>query len=183
MESGLTVRPVRRDDVDRLVDVHIASWQSAYRGQIPDEILDGLESTRARRRVLWESFLADERQPAFLAERDGEIVGFVHVGPARAPIDGSVGELYAIYVHPKAWDQGVGRALFLKGEEALRKLGYDTAILWVLESNRRARDFYESAGWQADGQTKIEERPNVTLHEVRYSRTWRGNRPSGEDRL
>jgi GNAT superfamily N-acetyltransferase len=172
--SGPTIRRVRREDVEGLIDVHIASWQAAYRGQIPDAILDRLDSTRPRRRALWDSFIEDERQPAFLAERDGEILGFVHVGPARPPVDASIGELYAIYLHPKAWDQGIGRALFAVGEDALSSLGYETAILWVLETNRRARDFYEAAGWRADGQTKIEERPGATFREVRYSQRWTG---------
>jgi ribosomal protein S18 acetylase RimI-like enzyme len=170
--SGLAVRRARREDVEGLIDVHIASWQAAYRGQIPDAILDRLDSTRPRRRALWDSFIEDEQQPAFLAERDGEILGFVHVGPARPPVDPSIAELYAIYLHPKAWDQGIGRALFTAGEDALRMRGYDTAILWVLETNRRARAFYEAAGWHADGETKIEERPGATLREVRYSRRW-----------
>ena len=165
------MRPVAPADVERLIDVHIASWRSAYRGQLPDEVLDNLDSTRPRRRSLWESFLADKSQPAYIAERDGEILGFVHVGPARPPVDRSIGELYAIYVHPKAWDRGVGRALFVRAEAALRELGYADAVLWVLETNRRAREFYEAAGWSADGDTKIEELPQVTLHEVRYSRT------------
>lgn len=85
-----------------------------------------------------------------------------------------MGELYAIYLDPKAWAQGVGRAPLTTGEEALRELGYVIAVLWVLETNRRARDFYEAAGWRADGETKIEERPGVTLREVRYSRRWPG---------
>ena len=87
-------------------------------------------------------------------------------------MDPAIGELHAIYLHPAAWDQGVGRALFRQGEDALRSLGYRSAILWVLETNRRARDFYEAAGWRADGETKIEQRERWTLHEVRYSRTW-----------
>src|SRR5919201_4268286 len=169
--SGNLIRPVRRADIDDVVDVHIASWQTAYRGQLPDKLLDGLGSSRDRRRARWTEFLADRRQPAFLAERDGEVLGFVHVGPARAPVDASIGELYAIYLHPTAWDQGIGRALLGRGEDALRELGFGTAVLWVLESNRRAREFYGAAGWIADGETKIEEWPDVTLHEVRYSRT------------
>ena len=116
--------------------------------------------------------LADDRQRAFAAERDGEVVGFVNVGPANPPVDPAIGELHAIYLHPKAWDQGIGRALFLQGEEALRALGYRAAILWVLGTNRRAREFYEAAGWHADGETKAEDRGTFTLHEVRYSRTW-----------
>jgi len=170
--GALAIRPAREEDIADLVDVHIASWRAAYRGQVPDEVLDGLDATRGRRDRIWREMLADDRQRALVAERDGKVVGFVNLGPAHPPVDPAIGELHAIYLHPAAWDQGVGRALFRQGEDALRSLGYRSAILWVLETNRRARDFYEAAGWRADGETKIERRERWTLHEVRYSRTW-----------
>jgi len=53
-------------------------------------------------------------------------------------------------------------------QDALRRAGFDEAVLWVLETNVRARRFYEIAGWKPDGQTKADERGTVTLHEVRY---------------
>ena len=30
--------------------------------------------------------------------------------------------------------------------------GFDQVTLWVLDSNARARRFYEAGGWRADGQ-------------------------------
>jgi hypothetical protein len=41
----------------------------------------------------------------------------------------------------------------------------------VLETNARARRFYEIAGWMADGGTKVEHRGEVELREIRYRRT------------
>ena len=42
---------------------------------------------------------------------------------------------------------------------------------WVLDSNRRAIDFYEAMGFINDGKTKTEQRDNaVELREVRYRR-------------
>jgi ribosomal protein S18 acetylase RimI-like enzyme len=52
--------------------------------------------------------------------------------------------------------------------EGLRCRGFDEAVLWVLETNERARRFYEKAGWKTDGQTKTEERGPVVLNDVRY---------------
>jgi len=107
----------------------------------------------------------------FVAVRDGIVVGFVSVGaPDDKALAADVGELYAIYVQPNAWDIGAGRALMSSAVHALRELGYAGAVLWVLGSNERARRFYERAGWSTDGATKVEERPGVALHEVRYAR-------------
>jgi hypothetical protein len=48
---------------------------------------------------------------------------------------------------------------------------FAAAILWVLDTNERARRFYEAAGWRPDGGTKREDRPGGTLNEIRYRRS------------
>ena len=57
----------------------------------------------------------------FVAERDGEVVGFASVGRSRDEDEREdEGELYAIYVHPTAGIDGIGRALIERGEESMR---------------------------------------------------------------
>src|SRR5438093_922072 len=153
----VVVRRATQADVDAIVDVHVETWKVAYRGQLPDEYLDGLDATRPRRGVIWQRAIDSPAQRVLVAEQDGRVVGFVSVGPADdKTLAAEVGELYAIYVHPRAWDIGAGRALMSQGVEAMRELGYARAVLWVLGSNERARRFYERAGWSADGATKVE---------------------------
>jgi hypothetical protein len=43
----------------------------------------------------------------------------------------------------------------------------------MLDSNNRARRFYEAGGWAADGAAKLDDRPGFMLHEVRYRRVAR----------
>ena len=166
----IAVRAASLSDIDDIVDVHIATWKVAYRGQLPDEYLDGLDATRSRRPPIWQQAIGDPATRVAVAESDGHVVGFVSVGRSDEPLPAGCGELYAIYVHPSAWDTGVGRALMTRALDDLRFLGYSSAILWVLDSNTRARTFYERGGWRADGETKTETRPGVVLNEVRYAR-------------
>jgi RimJ/RimL family protein N-acetyltransferase len=51
---------------------------------------------------------------------------------------------------------------------ALRRRGFTTATLWVLEDNPRARRFYEREGWVLDGEQREEEFLGVAISEVRY---------------
>lgn len=51
---------------------------------------------------------------------------------------------------------------------SIRSRSQSRATLWVLETNERARRFYEIAGWLPDGATKTEMRGSVELREVRY---------------
>jgi ribosomal protein S18 acetylase RimI-like enzyme len=104
-----------------------------------------------------------------VARVHGEIVGFVSVGRGTDP--DTDGELYAIYVLPAYWGSGVGRALMQAGEERLRELGHQHAILWVLEDNPRARRFYEAAGWTLDGTRRPIEIFGQPVPEMRYEKS------------
>ena len=81
-----------------------------------------------------------------------------------------------LYVDPAFWGRGVGRALML---QALAGFGYLQATLWVLDSNARARRFYEAGGWQPDNSTRTarmgvsfdEHAAGVEIVEVRYRRS------------
>ena len=55
------------------------------------------------------------------------------------------GELAAIYLLPGAWGKGLGRELMSSALSALSDAGFGEATLWVLDTNSRARRFYEAA--------------------------------------
>ena len=84
-----------------------------------------------------------------------------------------VGELFAIYLHPDVVERGIGKALMAKAEQFLCDESYLEATLWVLDTNTRARRFYESLDWQPDGATQDEPGLGYTLHEVRYRKRLR----------
>jgi GNAT superfamily N-acetyltransferase len=83
-----------------------------------------------------------------VAAEGGEIAGFASFGPSRdRDTDPRVtGDVFAIYADPDAWRTGTGRALMGSAVAELARLGYADAILWVLDTNDRARRFYALAG-------------------------------------
>ena len=80
------------------------------------------------------------------------------------------GEVSAIYALADAWGRGVGRALMDAALAGLASGGFTEVMLWVLEGNERAIRFYERAGFQPDGATKIDNTRGFALHELRYHR-------------
>jgi GNAT superfamily N-acetyltransferase len=160
----MEVRKATPEDAAGIARVQERGWQAAYRHVFPADELDRGGFIQADR---WTERLA--HPPAgwstFVAEHDGEVVGFTSVGPSRD--ENGIGELYAIYVDPEHWATGTGRALVERAEEQLRA-GYTEVTLWVLEDNPRARSFYERAGWSVDGGRKAEARWGVRAPEVRY---------------
>ncbi len=167
----MKVRPARPTDAPAIARAHIRSWQAAYRGLLPDEMLDGLDSHIERRTQRWEDILAHDLDHVLVAEQLDEVVGFAHVSRCRDEDHGllhHVGEIPAIYLMKEAWGLGLGRSLMAGAERLLVEARFDRACLWVLEGNARARRFYEAAGWSADGAEKSETMPGASLHEVRY---------------
>lgn len=153
----------------------MATWRVAYRELLPDDLLDAL-SVRDRERA-WRHHL-DEGVPVLLAEQDTEPVGFVAWGPSRdRDDDADVGELYALYVHPRAWASGTGRALHDAACTALVGAGCTAATLWVLRGNVRARAFYACHGWVPDGTVRTEHLASAVLPELRYRCSLRRLRP------
>jgi GNAT superfamily N-acetyltransferase len=159
------VRRARREDAPAIAEVHVRTWQAAYRDVLPVDRLDAI--TVGQRIPLWERLLANPAQTTFVAEAGDRIVAFVNVGPSREP--DAEGELYAIYALPEAWGTGTASELMSAALAALRTAGHANAVLWVLEDNPRARRFYEREGWAVDGTRKQEQFLGSDVAEVRYA--------------
>lgn len=160
----VTVRPATAEDADAIGRVHAETWRAAYAGVFPEAAFDVEE-----RRRWWRRWFAQEPRPraaTFVAELDGEVVGFAGVGASRE--EDGVGELYTIYVDPGRWGTGAGRALIADAESSLAGSGFAEAMLWVLEGNERAERFYRAAGWSRDGGRKAEQFQGAEIVEVRY---------------
>jgi GNAT superfamily N-acetyltransferase len=148
-----SIRDARPADAARLAEIHVGSWQAAYRGLLSDAFLDGLTSTS--RLDWWESRLArvPARWAVLVVEDERGVAGFVTIGHCddddRRAED--AGELFAMYVDPGSWSHGLGRDLLVGAEDRFQVDAYRTASLWVLRDNQRGRRFYEMGGWQADG--------------------------------
>ena len=168
------VRQAKVDDAAAMGRVHVRAWQAAYRGAMPDDFLDSLDADT--RRAGWARLLESPRpgvETLVVEDDDGAVVGFAHIGPSRqnAEAEGE-GEVYAINLDPDAWGRGLGQRLLAAATEHLAERGYREAILWVLDSNARARRFYEARGCRlidaTDGDNE-EKMPDV-LYEWRPTR-------------
>ena len=164
----VTCRPMTADDIDAVADLHVRSWQAAYRGIMPQDFLDAMDpAVQVRRRRA--TFRAGGELVAVVA---GRVAGWAAVGPYRddevpAPAPGC-GEILALYLPPEQWGRGVGRALMAAALDTLAGRELVPVLLWMSAANERARRFYAKAGFGPDGASQDFEVAGATLPEVRY---------------
>jgi ribosomal protein S18 acetylase RimI-like enzyme len=162
------IRRATINDVKGIAEVHVKSWQAAYRGLLPDDFLQNLSVQR--REEQWRRGLQNSEQVLLVYEQD-TIVAFCGFAPSRdEDVDKTkVAELGTIYALESAWGQGIGKALWQEAIKLMREKGFTEVTLWVLKGNERAIKFYERQGMVFDGTTKTERlNENLELHELRY---------------
>ncbi len=164
------LRLAEPDDALPVARVHVRSWQVAYRGLLPDEYLDGLRPEERARHYTFGN--RDPNQPAtVIALMQETICGFATTAPARDPEARGSGELCALYVDPDRWGRGIGAALLAEACDRLVKQGFSEALLWAMNGNERALQFYRNHGWFTDGTRRTAKVWGITVDEVRCRRT------------
>src|SRR5438105_10109155 len=103
----IDVRPARPEDVHGIAETHVRTWQGAYGHAFPAELLAGLSVDGHEE--WWRGVVESGSEQVWVAEEDGEVIGFASAGPSRTEED--VAELYALYVRPEEWGGGAGTAL------------------------------------------------------------------------
>lgn len=156
------VRKASAADGPAIAEIHVRSWQAAYRGILPDSLLAGL-SVREREQS-WSALLSDggDRWLTLVVKGSrGEVIGFCSVATPSRDEDASprTAEIGALYVDPDHWHRGAGGALLAAALTELREKGWRDVVLWVLPENRPALAFYERFGFVIEpGIEKREER-------------------------
>lgn len=174
------IRAGQRRDADGVTDVQVASWRAGYAHVFPESVLYADDFDQSRR-DFWNSWRLSPGHRLSVAvtsenEPNARVIGFSSYGPERERGRGSTGraELYAFYFHPDVWGNGAASALMEHTEERFRAEGFETAVLWVLDDNPRARRFYERHGWEVSGITAdFDAYCEVRVPEVEYRKDLR----------
>ncbi len=168
---SLILRHAGPDDADRIADIRVAAWRSAYGRFMPEAYLDSLDPLPTAQALREKLPASGEGFHATVAERDKDIIGFVLTGPPRYETGDNVIELWALNVMPSAWRHGAGRALTLHANEWGRLHGNSTIELWCIRDNVPAQTTYERCGFTLDGRTRTSnDLTGHPLHERLYAK-------------
>jgi L-amino acid N-acyltransferase YncA len=160
------VRLARAADVNTIVEIARRGWREGFAGVIsPAVIPDPGEMA-----TVIGGYVSKQARPVTVAvgEQEGEPRGYITFGPARdEDAEPNTAEVYALFVDPPHWRQGIGRSLVSHALSQLASSGFSEAILWTLADTPRSRRFYEALGFTSDGATQRREMTGGAL-EVRY---------------
>lgn len=155
-DADLTLRPAGADDADPLAALFLEARAAAYPA-MPRSVHTPEECRHWFREVLRlepRTIPMPAARETWVAERDGDLVGYVVVDPAW---------LDSVYVRPDVQGSGIGTAL-LDLVKGLRPGGFG---LWVFESNTRAQAFYRRHGLvvvrRTDGADNEEHEPDLEM--------------------
>ncbi len=140
----MSVRTATPEDAEAIERIRTDTWRAAYRGLLPDAVLERLGYDATRRREAMATMPSDRF--ALVAEHDRAVVGFCLGGPSRMALTEHPGEIYAVYVLPSHQGHGHGAALMRAGARECLARGWHGMIVWVLKGNTPSRRFYERLG-------------------------------------
>jgi len=153
---GITIRLAVPADAPDMAEVHMRSWEVAYKDIIPAEYIQEKNATRP---ALWKRIITDENQYQCVILKDGKTIGIMCAVPTPQDDDvgDEVGELEGIYLHPDYYRRGIGTQAMEFAYDKARSWGKEEMIVWVFAENTNTIRFYEKCGFVADGKTKTYE--------------------------
>ncbi len=144
----IVIRDAEVKDAEGKGYVHYKSWQETYTGLMNQEYLDKMNVEKCVN--IAKKYLEN----ILIAEVDGKIIGYSCYSQCRETNYESYGEIIAIYVLKEYHKKGIGKMLM---DACIKKLSkYKGIVLWVLDSNKNAINFYKKYGFSFDGGKKEE---------------------------
>ncbi|WP_230405247.1 GNAT family N-acetyltransferase [Undibacterium rugosum] len=145
----VSLRRATVGDAEAIAAVRVESWQTTYRGMIPDSYLDEMrveDSFLHWKTVLEALPTAGDRACVYVAESEGHIIGFASGMLLERAKHGFSAELSAVYLRP-AWQRsGIGRRMVQKVARTLQAQGAQNLLVWLISGNNVARNFCEELG-------------------------------------
>jgi len=140
---SIDIRRAEPEDAVAIASVHDRAWRGAYAGIIPHRALNAMVGRRGPR---WWANAIRRSTTVLLLEVGGELAGYATLGRNRAKDLEQAGEIYELYLSPEYQGIGFGHRLFQAAREMLEAHGFAGLVVWVLEDNDPARQFYERIG-------------------------------------
>ncbi len=143
---NIVIRNATINDAEKIAEIKIEGWQTAYRGIIDSVFLDNMDinaEIEKRKRNL------EEGASIVIAELNNEVVGFCLYRDYNENLESFPNtdcEISALYIKSSLKRKGIGTKLMQNVILKLQNLGKTKIILGCLKENYSSRAFYEKMG-------------------------------------
>lgn len=165
-----TIRSATARDAKSIAEIRVSAAHAAYHGLIYEHSLNTRSADQHP--AYWREAIEFSEPQVYVAADADSVLGFVGFDRSRDKgTPPTTGEIWAIYVDPAHWGQGVGLALWDAAREGLIDEGCTKVTLWVPLGNERALRFHDLAGFKRE-MTSIKTVPTgtVKVEEIRLKR-------------
>jgi ribosomal protein S18 acetylase RimI-like enzyme len=150
---NLHIRPFNNSDINDIVQLSLLAWEPVFTSweQILGPKLYPIAiypDWRKGQKEVVEKFCYDEKIATWVAEVDGNVVGFVAY---ELNANTKIGEVQLLAVHPEYQNHGIGTKLNIFALQKLKENGMKLAVVGTGgdEGHAPARKSYEKAGYTA----------------------------------
>ena len=144
--AELMLRPAVIGDAPTLAYIQTQAWKAAFGDILTSEVLT--QATNLDESENMYRYVLDQRLAhVSLQCVDGIPQGITAWSKNRDNLGVDTAELICIHSLPQFWGQGYGSHMIQHVLEEAKSAGYVRLVLWVFESNERARRFYEKHGF------------------------------------
>ena len=151
IEARIDIRQVSREDLPRVAEVHVESWQRSFAGIAPNGYLRNMSIER--RLQTYSERRCDEAYSMLVAvDAENGIVGFADFGKPTLSADFD-SQIYSFYFLPEFQRRGFGERLFRRCVSQMTKNGVRSLCLDSLEISPY-RKFYDKLGGKIVGRDR-----------------------------
>lgn len=160
-----TIEQAKLGDEAALAYIQTESWKAGFRGILdPETLAQYTQLDRAT--AMYRRLLENPMGHGYLLKIDGQPHCIAWWGDARDEDAAGYAELICIHSLEGHWRRGYGSRMMETVLRDAAAAGYKKILLWVFETNSRARSFYEAHSFTATQKRK----PGFGATEMRYER-------------
>ncbi len=165
-----TIRAATARDAQSITKLRVSASQSACRAALAEQ--PGSSGAADLHAAYWRDAIEFSEPQVYVALAGESVIGFVGFDRSRDKgTPPTTGEIWAIYVDPAHWGEGIGLALWDTAREGLLEEGCTKVTLWVPLANERALRFHELAGFKREmNSIKVVPMGSVKVEEIRLKR-------------
>ena len=139
----MDIRVATEDDAEAILEIYapiVRDTAISFEDEVPT-----VEEMRARIREKL------QRYPWFVAEEDGELLGYGYAGPLRDRAAYRWSAEVSMYIRPDVQHKGVGTAIGMRITEALLRMGVVTLFGGTTLPNAASEGIYLKSGFESAG--------------------------------